>query len=259
MRFSAHGVLGSVVVSLAAAVLAAGCGAGGASSGGTSAGGGGTSGDPGSITLTVNVATSPGKIGVFSPDPGRTFVAINLTLDNVSAPSPIPVTLPFFSLSTANGLALTTSAKSAEVYTSCAGDTSISAGSQYTCSLAFEVPTGDSPKQLSYDDHVGHTASAPVSITQPEAGPGCNTTATWTGGSTACGQCMDTFCKGLKDAANMEVLDNKTCPTAKNCINTCMTGTPTYCSCLTSCLGACEPAWDTYQHCVIDNCTAPCM
>ncbi|MFT3767758.1 MAG: hypothetical protein QM820_20070 [Minicystis sp.] len=265
MKRSARRFLGGILVSLAAAALAVGCGGGsGTSGGGGTAGGGGTpssssGGSQGSVVLTVDMATAPNNIGVHAPAQGRFFVEVDITLQDVSTPSPIPVAFTFFTLSTANGLVLQPSIASAAVGTPCPGDISIAAGSQFTCSIAYEVPLQDSPKDLSYDDHAGHTATASVTVTPPPPPDPCETVVKWQQEqSTACKDCEKTLCKTERDEWLAEMADGQTCPNQAACTMANCT-TQNQCPCLGACLGACKPAWQTYLNCAIAKCSDKCM
>lgn len=265
MNYRAHSFVKRGLVSLAAAAVAAGCGGGTSGTGGTSSTGtGGASssssgGNQGSVILSVNMATSPSKIGVLAPAAGRSFVEINITLQDVSTPSPIPVAFAYFTLSTANGLVLTPSVASSAVSVLCPTDISIAAGSQFTCDVAFEVPSEDSAQQLTYDDQNGHTATAPVSVTPPPPPDPCETVLTWHNEqSTACKQCEQTVCKTTRDAWLAELADGQTCPNQSTCISSTCTSA-NQCACIGECLGACKPAWHAYLNCAIANCSAACM
>lgn len=268
MNHPARRFLASILVPIALTPLAAACGGGGggpsghggtSSGGATSSGGGTSSGGEGAVSLAVNMATSPDKIGPSSPAQGRSYVEINITLQDVSTPAPIPVAFAYYSLTTANGLVLAPSVASSAVGTPCPGDISIGAGSQFTCDVVFEVPTQDSPKELAYDDHAGHTATAAVTVTPPPPPDPCETVAAWQNGtSTACVQCKTTICKTQRDEWLAEENDGHTCPEWNNC--TMMNCTPAnLCPCQGTCAGACKPAWYAYLECIIDNCVALCM
>jgi hypothetical protein len=251
-----HRILGVMLASLAAALPAA-CGGGVK---GTTGAGGTTAG--GSVTLSAANEASPGTIQNVPPAMGRYFLTLSVTLDNVSVPSPVPAGFAFYALSTSKGLVLVPSATSGAVSMPCASDTSISSGAQYTCTISFEVPSGDSPTLITYDDKMGHTATAPVSFTPPPPGTACMTLTTWKNTmSTACQQCLMTKCMTEESTFSSQLSDGKTCPAAITACNACpMTfSNPSYCTCWEGCIGGCKASFDALDQCAVDQCATPCM
>jgi hypothetical protein len=249
--------LGVLLAGLVASLPAA---CGGGASGSAAGAGAGTTG--GSVTLTAGNESSPGTIQSVPPAMGRYFLTLSVTLDNVSVPSAIPAGFAYYALSTSKGLVLMPSAESTAVSMPCASDTSLSLGAQYTCTIAFEVPSGDSPTLITYDDKNGHTATAPVSYTPPAPGAACATLATWNNtASTACQQCIMTKCQSQAATFSGQLSDMKTCPTALTGCMACPMShqAPTYCSCWEGCIGGCKAAFDALDQCAVDQCSAPCM
>jgi hypothetical protein len=262
-----------VTVTAFAVVLCASCGAGQAPSGRSGAGTGeggasswssgvGAAGS-GSVALSVGSVASPAFLPGYMPAAGRYFLTVDTTLHDVSTPAPIPVGSDNYSLVTKNGLALATSGASDLVLTPCASDTSVVPGAQYTCTVVFEVPIGDAPAQLLYDDKHGDSATAPVSY-MPPAPPsgGCDTFVKLPGTNVeACVQCTqgaacDAEWKMLQD----ELGDGHTCPTfGTDCQSCSMDGSsPGFCGCWDGCLGACQPAFEAYYECLVAKCYVAC-
>lgn len=249
-------ILGSLLASLAA-LISVSCGGGSSSPGTGASGTGGTSAGT-TISLTIGTVTSPASIAGIAPQKGQYFITIPVTLNNVSAAAPVPVGFSFYSLATVEGLVIMPSADSAVVAMPCATGTSVTAGADYSCTVAFEVPSGDSPKQLTYDDMHGDQATAPVSFTMmpPPASPGCDTWVTYKNTQfTPCMTCTNTQCNAEKNTFGMCANGGM-----DSCLQKCPAALsdPNYCACHGDCYGACQPSWDALLKCFEASCAASC-
>jgi hypothetical protein len=137
-------------------------------------------------------------------------------------------------------------------------------GAQYACTVVFEVPTGDTPTQLSYDDQHGDTVAAPVSYTPPPPpSGGCATFVTFPGMSTAaCEECKDNgACAPEWQMLYSAVNDGQACPNVATECQSCpmSDASPGYCGCMDGCLGGCRPFFDAYFDCLLLNCATACL
>ena len=267
------GRLGSMVVTFGV-LLSTACGAGsgsspeqgtggsGSASGGSVATSGGSGGGT-SVALSAGSIASPSSIGGLAPDAGRHFLTIEATLSDVSAPEAVPVGFAYYTLATVKGLVIMPASASDVVSMPCASDTSVSVGAEYSCTIAFAVPTGDSPARLSYDDLRGDTATVPVSYTvpPPPVSAACNTFASYKFTDIeACETCIGECSQLANTLANQQV-DGTTCPSAATACATCppFITSPGYCECHDACLGGCQPAFDAELECDVAHCAASCM
>lgn len=118
--------------------------------------------DSGSVAITTANIASPGSVAGKAPAADRYFLTVDVTLANVAAPEAVPLSFRDYTLATAGGLVIAPNPVSARVAVPCPSDLWVSAEARYTCTLAFQVPAGDTPVRLAYDDEQGDTATAPV-------------------------------------------------------------------------------------------------
>lgn len=152
---------------------------GGLDTGSTSSGG---------VGLSVASTISPSKISDIAPAAGSFFAEVDLTLHNTGSSSPLSANFVLFALATDKSLVLNTSPTSGAVSPECSPMTSVAEGGQFECKVAFEVPTGQTPTTLLYDDKQGHKASAPVPGIPPSSA--CDKWIAAAEGSAACQQCL---------------------------------------------------------------------
>ncbi len=112
------------------------------------------------MTLVVNSTSTPSVIGTFPPPSGTYLEELNVTLSNVGVSKAIGASFQYYTLETDQSLVLQFSTLSDAVDTPCSMSISVANGGSFTCNLVFEVPTGQNPVTLFYDDTVGDTASA---------------------------------------------------------------------------------------------------
>jgi hypothetical protein len=122
------------------------------------------------VSLTVTSATSPATLAGVTPSGGDFFLVVDLMLKNTSSSVPLSTAKALFSLETTQALVLTAAPE--QPSSACSGLVSVAVGGQFECGIAFEVPAGQTPATLLYDDMRGHMASAPVPmiVTTPDAG-----------------------------------------------------------------------------------------
>src|SRR5262249_48063519 len=114
----------------------------------------------GTVSLTVASAKPAATIAMLGPTSGEYFAVTHVTLSN-GASATVPAGFDSFSLQTAAALVLAADNASVAVDTPCALTTSLAAGGSITCNVVFQVPIGEEPATLLYDDHLGAKASAP--------------------------------------------------------------------------------------------------
>jgi hypothetical protein len=128
---------------------------------------GGDAGGNGNVTLTVNSTSTPSAVGPLVPPNGTYFEELNITLGNAGVSKAISASFQFFTLQTDQALVLQFSTASDAVDTACSTSISVADGGSFTCNLVFEVPTGQKPVTLLYNDTAGDTASADVPAPPP--------------------------------------------------------------------------------------------
>jgi hypothetical protein len=255
--------LGLSLLATVATLLSASCGGGDRSSPDVSAGGGGSGvgaggsnvGAGGTVAISVGTVASPSILAGSSPGAERYFLTVQATLHDVSAPEAVPVGFTNYTLATTKGLVIMPSTVSALLSMPCASDTSVSAGAAYSCTIVFEMPSGDSPTLLTYADPRGDTATAPVSYTVPPlpVSAACNTFATYQHVvSAACDQCVTMKCVPPDQAC--VPFDSGACAACP-----LFPTSPGYCTCEDACLGACWPTFDARFQCYVDQCAGACM
>lgn len=254
----------------AAVTVLAACSSGGSSGGddfGAPPSDGGTTGVGTGVALTVGKVDSPYAIGSIKPSSGRYFLTVDVTLANVSSPAPVPAAFAYYSLTTQAGLSIIASPYSANVASPCAVDTSVTKAAKYTCTVAFEVPTSDSPAHIDYDDKKGDTASAMVSYVKPMM-TSCETLVVWAAAkNSTCIQCFNNAASGMQCTTQaMQVRSDQNgsgCPssTVNSCLQGCqsMLGDPAaYCGCARNCEGTCAPDYAALDDCIVQNCMSVC-
>jgi hypothetical protein len=179
------------LVLLALAFTAARCTTTASQGGGSSSSGGGGSGSSGAsgsssggsgagVALAVNHASIAYALGSGSPQYGDFFVVVDLTLRNIDAKSPVPTLFPLFSIRTNQALVV----GARESLYGCNAGVSVDTGGQVECSLAFEMPVGQTPVTVTYDDHLGDQASSSVPALAGNASSGGGGTGSGSSGGT---------------------------------------------------------------------------
>jgi hypothetical protein len=212
----------------------------------------------GGVQLTVTMATTPSTISSSKPSAGRGFVVLDVTVANASVPTPIPVAITAYKLITAGGLSLTPSGLSSLLSKPCPADVSVTAGAQYACEVAFEVPTGDTAATLNYDDLMGHKATATVPAPVIMTGTSCEPVVIWgVTGSSTCKACVSTVKQSGGPCYSTVGAFTVACGSmACSCSQTTAAAA---CACVESCLGAsCWSKYSTAADCVLQNCKTQC-
>jgi hypothetical protein len=164
----------------AAALVVALVGCGGASSGDDAGSDPGTdAARNGSVSLSVVSARYETEIMRVRPAVGNRFLVLNLSLQNVSAPSPIAGDPLRYSVMLSTRLVVSASATSAALPMACRADVSAATGGVLMCAVSFEVGVSDMPQSVTYSDQQGHVATAAVPT--PEAPPASPLVGRWSG------------------------------------------------------------------------------
>ncbi len=217
-------------------------------------GGGGPGSSSGGFSIAVTMAESQYGIGALTPPSSRFYAVVTVAVSNTSASAPILAAAPLFSVTTSGAIKVPVSGAVASLDSPCT-NLSVGQGGQLSCELAFEIPTGDTPVELDYDDGMGHTAATAV----PALTDGtCSLVTSWknTTGS-ACTSCTQ------------EAVAEGTCPNAQACTQTevvCiamqvqMSGSAAFCSAAAACSvsTACAAAWQATSDCVVFRCNTNC-
>jgi hypothetical protein len=212
------------------------------------------------VQLSIGNVASPASIGAVRPSAGRYFLTVAVTLINLSVPTPVPAALLYYRLASTGGLTLTPAAASGAVGTPCPADVSVNTGGQFSCTLAFEVPTGDKPATLNYDDTMGHKASAPVTLPATPMDPGCVPYVTGvTTGSSTCKACYTKAQQSGGVCYTLVQMYTSTCnATIMSCA--CKQTDPTaLCDCEHACFTTdCASQLATIHDCLIPACASSC-
>jgi hypothetical protein len=108
------------------------------------------------------VDLAPSGIDV-PPKPDRAFVRIDAELDNRTGDA-LPLSFAYFEVRSDDDLLVMASPASELLDDACATDTAVAPFTEQGCSLVVEIPEGDLPAQLRYDDGFGHVAEAEITI-----------------------------------------------------------------------------------------------
>ena len=220
----------------------AGCGA---------APGGGSSGSGFSISVTS--AQSQLGIGGRLPPSGGSVAVVEVSIANDSATPPVLASAPLFSITTKGAIVVPVSGLVGLLKSPCT-DLSVAQGGTLGCSLAFEVPKGDTPVSLDYADGMGRSASASMPALTDGA---CDTVAGWmNGGGSSCTSCFQS------------AVAQGRCPNIKSCSSTegtCIAdkigkSLSAACAVAADCAlsPACADAWTAMSDCVVFMCDAIC-
>jgi len=180
---------------------------------------------------------------------------VSATISNASG-GVESIAFALFAVRTASGLQIQASAATAQLAQACAADQSLAPGGTTSCSLAFEVPTSESPTTLVWLDPktmLTSTASLPA-VMQSSLVNTCEQVLAFKNFSTSsCLDCIQT-CKGNSSACSQ---------TENNCAAACAMNNPTSqgaCTCIDHCAttDACRQAGIAEYQCVLDTCSAQC-
>jgi hypothetical protein len=187
---------------------------------------------------------------------GTFYLLVDYTLQNVSATTPLSTSFAFLSLETAQALVVAASAN--EPSGSCSTNVSLAIGGHVECQVAFEVPAGQTPATLKYDDLRGDKASAAVPAVDlpPPPSGACDTVVGWfgTSPSSTCLSCVQTSQTGA--CSKSASAYSSACTT---CGNTCTGNPTTMCSCERGCDStSCQALFDQTMACIASACGASC-
>ncbi|MBI4511007.1 MAG: DUF4352 domain-containing protein [Deltaproteobacteria bacterium] len=208
------------------------------------------------FSLRADSAQYSRSIAGRSPQEGRRFLEVDLTMVNRDEAVPIPMSLALFSVTTRSGLSVRASATSALAKTPCPQDISVAKGGQLSCRLVFEVPRTEEPISLIYDDGTGRNATAPLSIA-PETRPCETLEPAWSSSDEKCRQCLGTSCWRELGTSGAEACRSQyECLLEKYRSGTCNP----FCSCIDSCVTTpeCQAKIEPYLFCLEASCNETC-
>jgi hypothetical protein len=205
------------------------------------------------FTLSVDSAKSRVKLNGVSPQAGRYFLVLSVTIKNQSATPPLLTAGTLFSVITDKSISVPIAAAYATLPGACT-DLSVAAGGMLSCPVAFEVPTGQNPVRLDYADPMLRKASAVVPAIDNAP---CDVIADWgNANSSACSSCVQTLatssCGSFSDCSVFEsdclskqlaLPTGSVCTAAKTCNVSakCATDVSNLATCMAStCAGQCE-------------------
>jgi len=226
---------------------------------------GGSDSGSGAVTLVVNSTATPSAVAGFPPPNGTYLQELNITLGNVGVSKAISASFQNYTLQTDQSLVLQFSTASDIVDTPCSMGISVANGGVFTCNLVFNVPIGQKPVTLYYDDTVGDTASAEVPPPPPpDAGPpktDCEIVNSATNGAGDCNTCVynaqQGSCGVWEKNANCSSTSDQLC--SPNCPNPAQSGAKAYCDCVDTCLSSkCVPVIEAWFTCIKNACTVDC-
>ncbi len=227
-----------------------------ACSNGNGNGDGGTdAGNNGAATLVVNSTSKPSAIAAVSPSAGNVYAQLNVTLGNAGSSAPIGAGYAFYKVETDQSLVFIVSNASSVVASPCSPTTSIAQGGSYTCNLVFEIPTGQTPVTLLYDDNAGDTSSASVPAPAPTT---CDQYDAMNFGAASCQACGKTASAGA--CGNQLLKLNSVCTSSADAM--CLQGCAYFtCACVSACNGvddACVAAVEADDACIYAACGSSC-
>jgi hypothetical protein len=163
---------------------------------------GGTPDNGASPTFTISASNARyvARIDRDPPGSGRRFFILTATLQNTGEERPLPVAGPLFTVLTGANLLLQSRAYQS---LACPSDISVAIGGQQDCSMAFEVPDGDAPSALLYEETTrrAQTDLTALVATAPDNTAACFSLATNVDWS-VCYDCLDYsgYCGAQKQA-----------------------------------------------------------
>jgi hypothetical protein len=204
------------------------------------------------VSLVVNTASSPATVAGAPPSNGF-FVLVDLTLKNTGASTPLSANFVLFSLQTSQALVVSPSPQ--QPSGQCSPTVSVAVGGQIECQVAFDVPAGQTPTTLLYDDQRGDKASASVPAIQRSHD--CETLQGWgTGGNPACGTCLQQAL--VSQCLNDTNSYNRSCGVDGGACAACA-GNPDLCSCEAACDSAsCQSLYRAVESCLVSACGGSC-
>jgi len=231
--------------------------AGSSNSGGFDFGDAGSS--SGGVSLSVTSTSEPAMVGGFPPSSGTFYLVVDVTLRNTGASAPLSTSPLLFTLQTNQALDVTSSP--AQASGECSDSVSVASGGQDTCSVVFEVPAGQTPSAVVYDD-LGARATAPVPAVATPSAACLSFQGDLTSGSQTCLECLDdaegvldagdAACKGAVDAYR---------GSCQTCATMCVTpsGIGDVCTCELGCDDTqCQTLFQTLVSCLTTTCGAHC-
>ncbi len=231
-------------------------------SNGAAPAGGGDGGTIGTSNAQFSLAASDvqyvGSIQGARPMTGRRFLTLTATLVNSGEQRPLSVAAPLFSVLTKGGLAVLASGDSSLLTQSCAADLSVAVGGQISCALAFEIPTGDTPTTLVYDDTMrrAQTDLTVLLPAMPDGGAGC--AAAPTSPSSTCTQCVEQSCQNEL----MMLINNQQCLSQMSCVDNAVKNGQCADACSPCAMCPVDPTCSAeimaFRSCAAANCTQPC-
>ena len=208
----------------------------------------------GSLSLKVDSSTAPrSTLDGFTASNGNGYVVLALTLSNESSTTPLSANPVLFSLRTDRSLVIAIS--SAQPTNPCNPAFSVATGGTLSCNLAFEVPKGQTPADLLYDDLRGNKATAPVPAPAPVTGAGaCSEMTSWySNPSAACESCLGSAGNDVCTA-----FATKYTASCNACSQTCGQNDDP-CTCERTCdTSKCQGLFDAYMKCFYDACSGSC-
>lgn len=227
---------------------------------------GGDAGGNGSVTLSINSTSTPSSLqdGAYTinPSSGTYFEELNITFGNAGISKAISASFQFFTLETDQALVLQFSTASDYVDTPCSTSISVADGGSLTCNLMFEVPTGQKPMTLLYDDTAGDTASADVPAPPPPLTCAYDSEKQ----NIACQECVRDSSGGVTQAPACAAADQTEASACSSdadraCFQqsvgtTCDQGfLMPPCACVSNCVSsACGTAWKALMDCLYTYC-----
>jgi hypothetical protein len=213
----------------------------------------------GGVSLSVTSTSEPGMVGGFPASSGTFYLVVDVTLENTGASAPLSTNPILFTLQTNQALDVTSSP--AQASGECSDSVSVASGGQDACTVVFEVPAGQTPSIIVYDD-LGARATAPVPVVAAPSAACLSFQGDFTGGSQTCLECLDdaegvidagdAACKGAVDAYR---------GSCQTCATMCVTpsGIGALCSCELGCDDTqCQMLFQTLVSCLTTTCSAQC-
>lgn len=122
---------------------------------------------PAQITLTVDSGRAWTAIGPFRPGNGDVFIDLSISFKNDGETRPIELGTRSFLLGTSDALLYFSTGATFDLTPPCRSDVLLGLGALYACRIAFDIPSGATPTQLSYSDDLGRSVTTDVPVVSP--------------------------------------------------------------------------------------------
>jgi len=127
------------------------------------------------ISMSVVQVELGAEIDGVAAREGRYLARLEVQVDN-GGDDPLPLAFAFFRVRSRSGVEVTAAVATEFLDEPCAADLFVSGHADHQCSLAVEMPNGELPDALRYEDEKGHEASTDIELCPGSASSLCGLT-----------------------------------------------------------------------------------